>query len=620
MDGLHLLEDLRQDGQVDSTGRFTLDCAKAREKMKRYQLSDPHHYVLQVVQSAVAAGAGHIEVTVDADDCWIDSDATPPDQTELQNLFNHLFGSETEPRERSLRALATGLNSALALDPSWIRLESWDGAQGWMLLMDADGERVQPHVAPEGQAAGVKIHVRRRHTWQVLGRFLRGIVAMHPEARALHDRCRRCPIAIQVNGRPVEPAGKFQDVLLHAEVEGEGYRAALALPRSLLDRSLLEVVVDGVSLEARPVDLGPLAVVGVVWSNRLARNVSQTAVAEDSAWRGLLVELRRHVRAMLGRVAEPGQDPAHENQGMLEALGPPLGAGPTAGTPRDLTAHILRAMIQQRLRADQDWRRFKELKQALLDVPVFPLVGGGHASLRSLLVQYESLGWTSLLPLLAQYEGLGAPPRANATKVASRRDPLLADLYATVLSSVFPPTLRRVRRARPARYPGQADDDPPLLSAPSVPKPPPEPPVEGPVEPPVERPEATPEPPRPRSSPSPVEASLLGSLRTVLRRLSGPSHPEFSAEFLDCLEIGPTPPGVVWSCSPGGRQATLNRDHRLVRRLLDQGPVPQPALYALVSALYTALSRSAPGLASSRGWSFHTNLVLAALDGTEAEA
>ncbi len=604
MDDRDLLEDLRQVGQVDSVGRFTLDAAKAREKMKRYQLSDPHHYVLQVVQSAVAGGALSLEIRVDADDCWMDFDAPPPDETELRNLFNHLFGSGTAPRERSLRALATGLNSALALDPSEIRLDAWNGVQGWTLRMDSQGEQVQPCAAPAGQAPGVRIHVRRRHTWQVLGRFLRGFVTLHPEARALHDRCRRSPIPIRVNGRPVEPAGPPGDCLLQVEVEGESYRAVLALPRRLFERSLVEVVMDGVSLEARPVDLGPLAVEVVVWSTHLTRNVSQTAVAEDASWRALLVELRRHVRAMLGQLAGLCREPSRSGAGTSD---PALGGGISP----EITAHLLRAMVRQGLRADQDWRRWKELKQALLDVPVFPLAGGGYASLRALLVQYESLGCTSLRPLLVQLKGLDRLSGPDDSDVAGTPVSLLEGPYAAVLNSVFPQESRRVRPARPARYPGQAGSDPPLRRPLAVPRAPQE-------APPPDEDVAAPPPRRAGSAPTPEEGRLLASLQTVLRRLSGPGHPELSAEFVDGLELGQTPPGVVWSCSPGGRHATLNRDHPLVRRLRGQGPELRPEVYALVSALYTALSRSAPGLATSRGWSFHAGLVAATLDHPEA--
>ncbi len=598
MRDLDLLEDLRQDGQVDSTGRFTLDAAKAREKMKRYQLPDPHQYVLQVVQSAVAGGATVLDVLVDADDCWINYDATPPTSADLQGLFNHLFGSGRDPEERSLRALATGLNSALALDPSWIRLEAWDGRQGRTLLMEAGGEQITPFTPPSGQPPGVRIHVRRRHTWRVLGRFLRGIVAMHPEARALHDRCRWSPVPIQVNGRRVEPGTVASDALLTFEVEGPGYRAALALPRGLLERSILEVVMDGVTFEAGPLDLGPLAVRGVVWTNALARNVSQTAVAEDSAWRQLLLDLRKHVRALLGQLAGLGQ-----------VQTPPPGpsasrarAAQDSSAPPELTAHLLRAMVRQGLRADQDWRRWKELKQALLDVAAFPLVGGGFTSLRCLLTQFEEIGRL---------------PESRPADGAPLLVPVMEGQYAVVLRSVFPQAGRRDRSAAPARPPGQRGAAaPPQPEASPRRGPSPRPrtssrPAPGP-------PVAVPLPEQ--DEPGPMEEALLASLRALLERLRGPDHPEISDELLGSLEMGRTPPGVVWSCSPGGRQATLNRSHPVVRRLLSQEPALQAELYALVSSLYTSLSRAAPGLGASRGRSFHACLLMAAMALPELQA
>jgi hypothetical protein len=117
-----------------------------------------------------------------------------------------------------------------------------------------------------------------------------------------------------------------------------------------------------------------------------------------------------------------------------------------------------------------------------------------------------------------------------------------------------------------------------------------------------------------------MEAALLASLRALLERLRGPDHPELSDELLGSLKMGSTPPGLVWSCSPGGRQATLNRSHPLVRRLQGQDPALQAELYALVSSLYTSLSRAAPGLGATRGRSFHASLLMAAMDIPERQA
>ena len=95
-------------------------------------------------------------------------------------------------------------------------------------------------------------------------RFLRGIVTMHPEARAMHDHCRWCPAEIQVNGRLLEKGRLPGEPALQQEIQAEDYRARIALPRRPLADSVLSVVLDGVVLETRTLDLGPLAVQAIL--------------------------------------------------------------------------------------------------------------------------------------------------------------------------------------------------------------------------------------------------------------------------------------------------------------------------------------------------------------------
>ena len=63
-----LLDELRAGGEVDSSGRFTLDRAQARAKMQKFQLVDARRYVLELVQAAALRGATRIAFDIDADD------------------------------------------------------------------------------------------------------------------------------------------------------------------------------------------------------------------------------------------------------------------------------------------------------------------------------------------------------------------------------------------------------------------------------------------------------------------------------------------------------------------------------------------------------------------------
>ncbi len=604
MDNLDILEDLRQDGQVESTGHFTLDATKAREKLKRFQLQDPHHYVLQVVRSAVASGARKLDLRVDADDCWIEHDGRPPTEAGLQGLFNHLLRSANTPEERSLRALATGVNSALALEPAWIDLQAWDGRNGWALRIDAEGERVQPVQVPPGRPPGVWLHVRRRRSWQVLGRFLRGIVTMHPEARAMHDHCRWCPAEVQVNGRLLESGRLPGEPDLQREVRAEDYRARVALPRRPLADSILAVVLDGVVLETRTLDLGPLAVHAVVWDPNLTCNVSQSGVAEDESWRAFLVDLRKRLRGLLVESCQQ----ARESPGLIP--------------------HLLAAMRHQKLRANQNWRRWRELKQALLDVPAFPVAQGPPATLRSLLEEAERLG---------RFPGTTA-----SSKTSPRVVPLTEGEAGEVLREVFAGFVGATEKApasREAPLPEVIPTCEPPVRDQASPRPTtsPAPRRKPRVCPPVPVPETEPPDPtsrsglttRPSLTPSQIRPlapskardgaaematgeSLLGILRQELQSLQGPANPEIRQTFLDSLSLGALGPQILWSFSPGGREATLSWDHPLVRRLLDLLDRQQsldPWLQILMCTLHTAMSQATPGLRGARERAFHGRLL-----------
>ncbi|MFP4497658.1 MAG: hypothetical protein ACLFQV_05555, partial [Vulcanimicrobiota bacterium] len=85
-----IIEELKKEAVFDSKGHFTLDKSKAREKMKKYQLIDPHYYVLELIQSAVASNADFIDVYIDADDFIMTFNGEYFSQQDLNDLYSSL--------------------------------------------------------------------------------------------------------------------------------------------------------------------------------------------------------------------------------------------------------------------------------------------------------------------------------------------------------------------------------------------------------------------------------------------------------------------------------------------------------------------------------------------------
>lgn len=359
-----LLEDLRQDGRVDSTGRFTLDAAKAREKMKQYQLTDPHLYVLQVLQGAIASGATFAHVKTDADDCWVRHDGRPLSAEQLGALFHSLFASDRDVDARPLRELAIGLNALTGLNPSSVRLECWDGAAGAALTLRDGTESVQPLAAcpwPEG-GAGVHLHVRQRHSWRTLARFFTG----QPEAAAVRNSCRWSPVPITVNGERVNAEPDLGPHVLVRDLEGPGFRARLVVPQAPADSSTVDVVLNGVRMPRKELKPVPLEVRAVVWATGLTKNASQSDVVDDAAWKGLATSLRAHVRDLVIAMAAEPRD--------------------------EYLPHLVRTLSGADMKAGTKWNLWKGVKKALLDVPLLPGLGGQRLALRPLLEQYDRLG------------------------------------------------------------------------------------------------------------------------------------------------------------------------------------------------------------------------------------
>lgn len=108
---MSLLDRLKAVGEYDSTGRFTLDEEKARQKLARFQLTDPHRFVLELVMAAVRLGARHIEVLTapELSVTWTGAAFRPEALRDLDHFLLEGPGAE--------RHLAIALNAVQQLKP-----------------------------------------------------------------------------------------------------------------------------------------------------------------------------------------------------------------------------------------------------------------------------------------------------------------------------------------------------------------------------------------------------------------------------------------------------------------------------------------------------------------------
>ena len=277
-------------------GHFRLDWERALDKIKRFQLTDPHRYVLEIVQAAVASDATRIDVTTDSDDVIFEFDGAPFGLTELTRLFDFLFSQQLELVR--FKELALGVNAALALAPKFIVVESGDGKVAHRLRLSKHTDLRVEELRGDEVLSGTRVHVRERTSWKVVANAFRTTA----ETQLLAECCAFSPIPIVVDGtdvcRPFDAPARSRLVFDSAGVRGE-----ICLPRRPSTTSRLEICMSGVRVVSFTSSerkwVGPVGVVGWVDSPMLSRNASHSDVHHDDEFRRTLAAVRGTVRALL---------------------------------------------------------------------------------------------------------------------------------------------------------------------------------------------------------------------------------------------------------------------------------------------------------------------------------
>ncbi|MEW6279485.1 MAG: hypothetical protein AB1758_12720 [Candidatus Eremiobacterota bacterium] len=207
-----LLEGLQREGELDSSGDFTLDFQKARLKLGRHQLVSPGHYLLKFVQACVAGGATRVHVRTRGHQVELQSNPEFPLQ-ELPRLSAYLLYSNSLTEPRSLRHLAVGLNSAIGLEPRRLEL----AFEGIRWTPEREWEERPPGPGKDGSTFRLRLR-KRQLGWPLmtmdLALQMAGTVAtshipripsevhalLNPEDLALSAACRFAPIPVFLNG------------------------------------------------------------------------------------------------------------------------------------------------------------------------------------------------------------------------------------------------------------------------------------------------------------------------------------------------------------------------------------------------------------------------------------
>lgn len=302
-----LIAGLQADAEFDSAGGFSLDREKAREKMRQFQLADPHRYVLLLVECAVLRGASQIEFEIDADDMIMSFDAAL-EWEDLDELYTSLFIDRSGAGIRARRELALACNAVMALNPSFVEIVSHGPKGGVRARLRPDQpdevERIDDAPAAGEQAPpNTRIHVRERFRPGLLVRFLRDRQGTIAEEQALRQRCATASTRILLDGKPISfglPPG------LHASVpfEAEDLRGVAGIELDSLDSKVV-LLSNGVEVARHELAESVPGLWFWVDGSCLRKDVSQNDIVRgDPSYAAMLKAIAAARDQVLGKLAK----------------------------------------------------------------------------------------------------------------------------------------------------------------------------------------------------------------------------------------------------------------------------------------------------------------------------
>ncbi len=274
-------------------GSFSLALDKALEKLQKFQLPDPSHFVLQWIQALVAAESTQIQVRFEDQgllgDAHLEIRFDGPGYTskELLNLYDHVFLSGRDRGVDRLRELALGWLSASSLKPSRLSVAS-------------NGEQRLHDQSQNAQNGSGKASIGSVQQVDFKSHLLSVSFRCRNEMEELiRLRCVDVPIPLFLNGEqisnPTNPCGVPWPNRAFESGPSKGVMGATYGHDATTQISFLRY---GVNFVSRPEPALQPPVIFRVNDPTLSKNVSQTDVVRDEAYDEFLSRLRVEMKAM----------------------------------------------------------------------------------------------------------------------------------------------------------------------------------------------------------------------------------------------------------------------------------------------------------------------------------
>ena len=310
-----VIERARAGGQYSERKRFTIARGRAIEKMRRFALADPHYYILELIQAAVANEARYIDIGIEDGDVTLAYVGGGLKRDDLANLFDYLFASKDRLDIGHLRALALGINAALLFNPGRVVIESGDGTLAGTTRLEVHGRDDTVDIGtPDRPLAGTFVRLEGMRRLSLPSVFQRALFgdARSRELQVIETRCLTAPVPIILNGDALFgfSAQRMPAMLGERRVlsfdEGDLY-GTLAL-RAPGKQGEFDLLTWGVLVQSRNHQLLPDASIsGIVCFDRLRKTADHSGIVDDERmaemWARLLPYAQQLVHGEHSRAA-----------------------------------------------------------------------------------------------------------------------------------------------------------------------------------------------------------------------------------------------------------------------------------------------------------------------------
>lgn len=411
---------LRAEAELAGRGGFSVDRARARAKMREFQLADPRRWVLLLVRAAIMRGARHIEVGLGARGFTVRFDGPALERVDFEELYTSMFASAASPEVLARRELALALNAAMALRPRRLRVTSGDGISTIALELAVDRE--DEITVPEKPVTGTLVEVEDRLGVAVLERLRQ---ETRPESALLREGCRWSDRDVRLDGARIS-MGLGQLAVRGAtriEAPWTGRCGFAEGPAP----ATITVLQHGIVLSEHEAPALPRGFVAVVDGSSLRTDISRNQPVRDRAYEALLEALAEAADRALGSVAR------------------------THGTaiPAPWLAELMLARLHRHGALDP--AAMGETVGAIAELPLWRRLDGARVSSVA-LVRGPATTYATEAPGIADMPAeLQGVVRVELDEVATLRriDPRAVDRTAAVVAAAERARHRLAARARP---------------------------------------------------------------------------------------------------------------------------------------------------------------------------